>query len=254
MSTFELNRVGITGLLFVLVITAGFLIVLGSRRKFSGERLRVIPAFVRLGKALSLAIEAGTRVHISVGRGGVFYLPGAATFAGLRFLKRIFRRAGMGDRLPIALNGDPLVDILSNDVIRGTDRPGETRHIPELPASQLTGLTPFSFAGGALPQIASERATATVFAGHFGTEIGLIIDSADANGAQVFAASEGLTAQAVLAAMVDDPLLGEELFAAGAYLEEDQEILASLRIQDFTRWGLALVILVGIVLRYLGVI
>ena len=54
--------------------------------------------------------------------------------------------------------------------------------------------------------------------------------------------------------MVDDPLLGEELFAAGAYLEEDQEILASLRIQDFVRWCLALVILVGIALRYLGVI
>ena len=254
MSTFELNRVGFTGLLFVLVIAASFLLVLGSRRKLSREHLRVIPAFVRLRKALSLAIEAGTRVQISVGRGGVFYLPGAATFAGLRFLKRIFRRAGISDRPPMALNGDPLVDILSNDVIRRTERPGETGRTSELPASQLTGLTPFSFAGGALTQIASERATATVLAGHFGTEIGLMIDSADSTGAQVFAASEGMTAQAVLAAMVDDPLLGEELFAAGAYLEEDQEILASLRIQDFVRWCLALVILVGIALRYLGVI
>ncbi len=254
MSFIELNRVGIAGLCFVLAFAAGFLLFRGSGIKLSKKRLRVIPAFTRLEKAIFHAIEGGKRIHISAGRGGVFYQPGAATFAGLKFLKGVYLKAGLGDRPPVVSSGEPLVDILSGELVASINRVQEGAPHPDAPANQLTGLTPFSFAGGALPAIADQDVAANVFAGHFGSELGLMIDAAEPSDAQVFAASEQFTAQAILAATVDDPLLGEELFSAGAYLNEEPEVLAGLLIQDIARWGLVFVILVGIVLRYLGVI
>ena len=254
MSFIELNRVGIAGLLFVLAFAAGFLSLLGSGKKLSRDRLRTIPAFSRLEKALYQATEGGKCIHISPGRGGLFNLPGAATLAGLRFLKGIYLSAGLSDRPPIVSSGEPFVDILSTEAVEEIQRAHDARHIPGEPASQLTGLTPFSFAGGALSAVAGQDVTANVFAGHFGLEIGLMIDAADPSGAQVFASSENFAAQAVLSATVEDPILGEELFSAGAYLQGEPDVLASMLIEDIARWSLALVILGGIVLRYLGVI
>ncbi len=254
MSYIELNRVGIAGFIFVLAFVAGFLYLLGSRKKLSRERLRTIPAFTRLERVLYYAIEGGKRIHVSPGRGGVFYLPGAATFAGLGFLKGIYLRAVLGDRPPLISSGDPLVDILSGEMVENIERVQDAGRILPAPANQLTGLTSFSFAAGALPAIADQEVVANVFTGHFGSELGLMIDAADPSKAQVIAASENFPAQAILAATVEDPLLGEELFSAGAYLQGNPGILASLKIQDIVRWGLALAILGGIVLRYLGVI
>jgi hypothetical protein len=254
LSYIEINRVGIAGLLLVLAFTAGFLYLLGSGYKFSKERLRTITAFSRLEKALYQAIESGKRIHISTGWGSVFFFPGAATFAGLTVLKGIYQRASLSDRPPVVSTGEALVDILSSESVEVIERDQEARRIPDSPASQLTGLTPFSFAGGTLPAIADQDVAANVYAGHFGSELGLLIDAADPSGAQVFASSEHFVAQAVLAATVEEPILGEELFSAGAYVQGDPGVLASLRIQDTTRWGLVFVILVGIVLRYLGII
>lgn len=254
MNFIELNRVGVAGILLILVFGAGYFFLLSSDIKLAKERLRVISAFSMLEKALNQAIEGGKRIHISPGRGGVFYLPGAATFAGLKFLKAIYQRAGLSDRSPTVSSGEALVDILAGDAIEGIERRQDIRRPASQPAAQLKGLTPFSFAAGAMPAIAEEDVQVNVFAGHFGSELGLMIDSADPAGIQVFAASENLAAQAVLAAMVEDPILGEELFAAGAYLHGEPGIMASLLIQDIARWGIALVILVGIILRYLGIL
>jgi hypothetical protein len=49
----------------------------------------------------------------------------------------------------------------------------------------------------------------------------------------------------VLYAAAQEPLIGEELFAAGAYLGAGQTHTASLRVQDIMRWVLIVVIILG---------
>ena len=51
-----------------------------------------------------------------------------------------------------------------------------------------------------------------------------------------------------------DPLIGEELFAAGAYLGAGRSHAASLTVQDILRWVLILFLLGGAALKMLGVI
>ena len=49
-------------------------------------------------------------------------------------------------------------------------------------------------------------------------------------------------------------LLGEEIFAAGAYLSEEKTLIASLMAQDRVRTLLSIIIVIGMILKSLGVI
>jgi len=66
------------------------------------------------------------------------------------------------------------------------------------------------------------------------------------------AGTDDISTQAVLYATADEPLIGEELFAGGAYVDAGLLHTASLRAQDAIRWLLIIVILAGILLKFLG--
>lgn len=55
-------------------------------------------------------------------------------------------------------------------------------------------------------------------------------------------------------ASVDDPLVGEELFAAGAYSNAGRAHQASLQVQDVLRWAFILILLGGSALKLFGII
>ncbi|MCJ7700108.1 MAG: hypothetical protein MUO62_00870, partial [Anaerolineales bacterium] len=61
-----------------------------------------------------------------------------------------------------------------------------------------------------------------------------------------------IAAQSILYATADEPLIGEELYAGGAYVDAGPLHTASLRAQDVVRWLLVAVILVGILLNIFG--
>jgi hypothetical protein len=49
-------------------------------------------------------------------------------------------------------------------------------------------------------------------------------------------------------------LLGEELYAAGAYLDAGPAHSASLRMQDILRWVVVAVIVIGAIFKLLGIV
>ena len=68
------------------------------------------------------------------------------------------------------------------------------------------------------------------------------------------AASDTLAAQAVLYASAQEPLIGEELYAAGAYMDAGPLHTASLTVQDILRWLMIVVILGGAAFKLLGIL
>jgi hypothetical protein len=67
-------------------------------------------------------------------------------------------------------------------------------------------------------------------------------------------ASDELSGQAVLFANTQDALIGEELFAAGAYLGAGASHTASLTVQDILRWLVILALAGGAAAKFIGVI
>jgi hypothetical protein len=236
----------------LLVFTALLLIGLTFWRRRSPGSLRVIDAYERLNRSIGLAVEAGTRLHVSLGRGNLFTARGGSALAGLAMLRRLAERTSVSDRPPIATSGDASLAILSQDTLQSGYRAAGAEEQYRFSTGRLTGLTPFSYAAGAIPVIHDESASANIILGDLGAEAALLAEASDRENASLIAASDNLSAQSVFYAASQDPLIGEELFAAGAYVGAGASHEASLNVQDILRWLIILAILIGSLLKFIG--
>jgi hypothetical protein len=243
-----------SGFLFILLCLGLILFYIFSARRGPKINLREILAFKRFRREVDLAVEAGKRLHVSLGRGNINDLQGGAAFIGLIILDRCARAGSNSDRPPMTTSGDGVVTVLSQDTLQSTYRSlaAEQRYDPT--NARMTGLTPLAFAAGAMPTIHDEHVTANILAGHFGTEIALLTEAGERSRSLTIAGTDNISAQAVLYATADEPLLGEELYASGAYLGANPAHSASLRAQDILRWVLIVVIVVGAILNLLGIL
>lgn len=246
--------INLLGLVFVLVFFGLMIILAAAARRRPERYFRDIPAFARLGRAIGLAVEAGQRLHISLGRGGIDGLQAGSAFIGLSMLQRISRAASISDRPPIATSGEGTLGILSQDTLRSVSRSIGSEAQYDSTTGQVTGLTPFSYAVGAMPVIFDQNVSASVLAGHFGSEVALITDAGERSGSLTLAGTDSVPGQAVMVATAQEPLIGEELYAAGAYINAGQMHIASLGAQDILRWVLIVFILVGAGLKFIGVL
>jgi Domain of unknown function (DUF6754) len=245
--------VSIIGLAVVLV-AAGLLLGL----VFLGRRVtpvfREIPAFTRLKHAIGLSVEAGTRLHVSLGRGGLQTPTAAPGLAGLAMLRHLTEQTSASDEPPIVTSGAADLSLLSRDTLQAGYKAAGAEEIYDPNTGRLTGLTPFSFAAGAIPMIRDENVSANILIGHFGAEVALLTDAAERTNSPAVAAAIDPSAQALIYASVDEPLVGEELFAAGAYSDAGSAHQASLLVQDILRWAIILILLGGSALKLFGIL
>jgi len=250
----NLESISLSGIVFVLLFISlmGYFWFLA--RKQDLQPAREIPAFAHLKRAIGLAIESGKRLHLTLGRGGINGLEGASAVIGLTMLESFARVASVSDKPPVATSGDGVLAILSQDTLRKTYKAigAESQYDPTY--GQLSGLTPYGYAAGTLPTMLDEQVAATIFAGHFGPEMALIADAVERGDGMALAGSNNIPGQAVMYATTHDPLIGEELYSAGAYLRAGPIHMASVRAQDVLRWVLILIIAGGAVLKFLKLI
>ncbi len=239
--------------LIIFLVAAVLLLAFTFLRRKSPAVFRKIEAYERLNRAVGLAVEGGTRLHVSIGRGNLFTARGGSALAGLAMLRRLSERTSLSDHPPVVTSGDASLAILSQDTLQAGYRAAGAEDQYRFTTGRLTGLTPFAFAAGTIPVMHDEKVSANVIIGDLGSEAALLADAADAENADLIAASDNLSAQSVLYASSQEPLIGEELFAAGAYLGAGKSHEASLQAQDLLRWLVILAILGGAVLKFLGI-
>jgi hypothetical protein len=245
---------GLLGLVFTIIFLALMIYFAVARKKDVHYSLRNIPAFSGLRRSVGLAVEAGQRLHMSLGQGGMSDTRSASALVGLSVLSRVARSASVSDAPPVATSGEAVVAVLSQDTLRGAYRVAGADDQLANVSGQISGLTPFSYAAGTLPVIFDQQVSVNVLTGSFGNEVALITDAAERNGGLTLAGSDNIAAQSILYASAQEPLIGEELYASGAYLQAGPMHIASLRVQDIFRWLLIFVILLGALLKLVGVL
>jgi len=239
--------------LVLLFVAAVLLILLTAWRSRSPATLRRIPAFDRLNREVGQAVENGTRLHISLGRGNLFTARGGSALAGLAMLRRIAERTSVSDRPPIVTSGDAALTILSQDTSQSGYRAAGAEDQFRVITGRMTGLSPFSYAAGTIPITRDDNVSANILIGDLGAEAALVAEASDRQDSSLIAASDNLSAQSILFASAQDPLIGEELFGAGAYVGAGASHEASLQVQDVLRWLLILAMLGGAAMKFLGI-
>lgn len=247
-----MSATGFTGIV-VVVLFVGLMIffsIINKDRK--SILLRPIKAYEKIEKEITVSVEDGTQLHISLGRGGITGPESAAGLAGLSLLKQVIEKSSMCDHPPVASTGNPVLSILAQDTIQGSSQAISLAEQGKNPSGELTGVTPFSYAVGTLTTIRDDNVSANVHTGWFGNEIIWLTTAGERQSSPTIAGTAQLPAQAVIYASASDPLIGEELYAGGAYLGAGKMHEASITTQDVVRWIIIVLILVSVLFNLLG--
>ena len=240
--------------LALLLIAALLLLALTFIKRKTPATFREILSLARLRKSAGMAVEEGTRLHVAVGRGNLTGQYGASGLAGLALLRQVSEQASISDRPALASAGDATLAILAQDTLNSAYKAAGAEELYQPSNGRLTGLTPFSYAAGTMSLVRTEQISTNVLIGDFGPEAALIADAAERENALTVGAAGAPGAQAVLFAAASDPLAGEELFAAPAYVGRDPAHRASLQVQDALRWIVILALLGAAALKLAGIL
>ncbi len=239
----------------LVVLTMILLIPLFTRRIRDGQLvyLRHIPALDSLPHLVSRAVESGQVVHVSLGTGGLTGATTATTLAGLAVLDYIAERGASSGVPPLVTVADPLVLPAAQDSVR---RAYGRYHRPDAAAGaavEMIAPQPTIYALGASTHLDPKETAANVMIGSFGPEALLLAEPGVHRAGAQIAGTDDPQAMAMLSAVSDDAVIGEEVFAMSAYLGRKPAHLASLQAQDVMRIGVIVLILIAALLRTMGV-
>jgi len=238
----------------VVLVFIGLMVFFKLRiRAGIAPHLRPIPAYDLIRRQLGQAVETGQRLHLSMGTGGIGGVDTAVSLAAWPVLSLLADPTTSPDAPPIVTMADPTLLPVALDAVRRAER--HSRMALPRDAALLVAPRPLAYAAATGALLRDQKPLANVAMGAFGSEAALLLQAGEEAGAMQMAGSADPLGQAVMTVAAGAPtIVGEEIFAAGAYLCQEPSHVASLMTQDVWRMVLIGAMLIGALLRTLGVV
>lgn len=240
-------------LLFLLGVFLLVLSFLRARRGRAAVEGQTLPALEALQAALHRAAEMGETVHVSPGTGSLGGGGRAAeTFAGLEVVGSVAEQAfSLGVPIVSSAN-DALVHIAVGRLLeRAREKTGAPREL-EARCLWLAQQDRMAYAAGAVDLLSRPEVRSNVLVGAFDEELALLLDAGSRGTGFQLAGVASPAGVPFLPLSGGAFLLGEEIFAAGAYLRPSPSRAAGVATQDVVRLVVIVLILIGVVVASLG--
>lgn len=238
-------------ILIVVALPIAMLIFTLAIRRGRPMQLRPLSGFEALRGQLGRGIETGRPAHISIGAGGIVGEDTLVTLAGASIVDSVAQEAADTGASPVVTVADGTAMVLAQDMLRHPyTRRGDLTGYDPLNV-QVQGMQPFQYAAGAMEFLAHAQPVSNVMVGSFGPEVVLMAEEGVKQGLTQVAGASDARALSVLYPSAHHLLVGEEIFAAPAYLERRPGHLGRLRAQDLIRFLLALLIVAAAVVNLL---
>jgi hypothetical protein len=176
-----------------------------------------------------------------------------SVMASLSILSRIARRIAEYDSDLLVVNNDPIVYSVSYEVVQEgymeAGRPDAFK--PDnifMAASEQ-----FPYVAAVAGIMARRKPAANFFMGYFYAEALILAEAGAMTGAIQIAGTDSFTQLPFFVTTCDYTLMGEELYAAGAYLSREPKMLGTLKAQDVCKAVLLGILALGAVLGSMGV-
>ena len=235
--------------LALAIVAFGIWTYLAQRGRYPSLYER--PAFSFFRTMASRTAEAGGRFHLAVARTNIGTASTAEAMVALNVLEYLCERAIVYDSSLLVHIADPATLAAAQGVVQRSRR--ETAHDRSRGDVRLEFVSPqpLAYALGVRAGLESAGPDLTGSLGMFGPEYQIV---GEANVRKAIPELAGTTIPETLPLMyvsAEETLVGEELFAAGAFLHHPLH-LGSLVAEDVLRAVLVLSIVLGILLRSLG--
>jgi hypothetical protein len=226
--------------------------------------LRPIEGYTALKRLVAQAAEAGQPVHLSLGITGIGDQFTADTTAALTILDYLAERAAISASPLIVTLANPTALPVAQDLLRRAYRrqgypeeynPTRARFIAPDPQCYTTSQNDaFAYAAGTMQLLSQHKLIANVMVGRFGDEFLLMGETGARQGLTQIGGTSVPQTLPFVYATVTHPLIGEEIYAGGAYLSNKPAHIGSLFAQDMLRWFLVAGVVIAIALKTLGLV
>ena len=204
--------------------------------------IRPIAGIVHIEEALGRATEMGRPIIYVTGLGAIDQL---ATLASITILGRVARKAAEYQTKLLVPCYDPVVMIVAQETVRNAymdvGRPDFYReeNIFYIAAQQ------FAYAAAVAGLMIREKSAANFFIGQFFAESLILAETGASTGAIQVAGTDDMTQLPFFITACDYTIIGEELYAASAYMSNDPMQKGSLKAQDFLKAIEMIIIVLG---------
>jgi hypothetical protein len=242
-----------TGKLPILLasfLLTGFLwIFIASARKGKKLYVRPLAGINAVDDAIGRATEMGKPILYILGLGTAGDI---ATIAGFTILARVARRTAEYQTKVIVPVQDPVVLAIAQETVR-------TAYLEAGRPDQYNPDNIFFLTSMQFPYVAAvngimlrERPATNFYMGTFYAESLILAETGNIAGSIQIAGTDQTAQLPFFVAACDYTLIGEELYAASAYLSQEPVQLGSLKAQDYTKAILMIIIVLGAIAITLG--
>jgi hypothetical protein len=237
-----------------LVFSLVFCIIVGVFIQVAKRRpnlfIRKIGGLEAVDEAIGRSTEMDKPVFFVHGLGGVGDL---ATMASINILGRVATRAAEHDSRVKVMNSDPIVTAVSQEVVQQSYMQAGRPDAFNADDVSMVASDQFSYVAAVSGRMVREQPGAIFLLGSFAAESLLLAETGASTGAIQVAGTDAYTQLPFFITTCDYTLIGEELYAASAYLSREPKLLGSLRGQDVGKAFLMIVIVVVSVLLTVAV-
>src|SRR5436190_5737897 len=235
----------IASILFLAILLVSITMAKSGKQIF----IRRIAGLNAVEEAIGRATEIGKKVLYVPGIQSMDEIQTIASIAILGHVARATARYGTDLDVP---NKDPLTFASAREAVRAAYQ-AEGR--PDLFREEMVNYVTydqFAFTAAVSARMIREKPAAIFLIGYFFAESLILAETGQSTGAIQIAGQADPTQLPFFVATCDYTLIGEELYAAGAYLSREPVLLGSMRGQDIAKAILMVVGLTGVIAVSLG--
>lgn len=239
----------LAGLVVLLVLTALMLFFMDRASKGKTEQVRKLAGVEAIEEAVGRAVELGKPVLTTYSFADDFSAP---TMVGLESVRFVAREASAkGGKVLVGAGSARTLPVAIENYRFGCSEAGAPEMFNENNVYFFTQQQ-WAYASGVIGLMSREMPAACTFIGPFlveGIHLGI---TSRRLGTIAIGGNTSYSMGAFMFVTMDYMLLGEEMFAASAYMSRDPVLLSNITAEDIMKWGLTVFTAIGALIALTG--
>jgi hypothetical protein len=231
--------------LIATFIFGSLVFVMIKKAQTSELYIRPIAGIQEIDNAIGRATEMGRPILFVPGLSSI---QDVATLAGLAILSRVAKKAAEYDTRILCPVRDYIVLPIAQEIIKEAHYEAGRPDSYEKNSAFFITSEQFAFVAGVNGIMLREKTATNFYMGMFWAEALIMTETGSNTGAIQIAGTDAVTQIPFFITTCDYTLIGEELYAASAYLAREPLMMGTLKGQDYLKLVITLFIIIGTLL------
>jgi Domain of unknown function (DUF6754) len=216
---------------------------ISSARRGGKLYIRPIPGLGRIDEAIGRATEMGRPILFVLGTGTAGDI---ATLAGYTILARVARKTAEYQTPLLVPVNDPVMMVMAQQTVKEAYLQAGRPDVYQPENVFYISAMQFPYVAAVNGLMLREKTATNFYMGVFHAEALLLAEAGSTTGAIQMSGTDQVAQIPFFVAATDYTLIGEELYAASAYLSQDPKLMGPLKAQDTVKALILLIATLGV--------